>query len=34
VIADHLRTGGAPADVLPDKLPTIGVPATEGDPSR
>jgi NADH:ubiquinone oxidoreductase subunit E len=29
VIADHLRAGEAAADVLPDKLPTKGVPAVE-----
>ena len=28
-IADHLRAGEAAADVLPDKLPTKGVPAVE-----
>ena len=30
VIAAHLRGGGAPADVLPEKLPTTGVPAVPG----
>jgi NADH:ubiquinone oxidoreductase subunit E len=28
-IVDHLRAGGAAAEVLPDKLPTVGVPATD-----
>ena len=33
-IADHLRSGGAPADVLPEKLPTRGVPAVEEEPAQ
>jgi NADH-quinone oxidoreductase subunit E len=34
VIADHLRGGGAPADVLPQKLPTAGKPAVGIDEGR
>jgi NADH:ubiquinone oxidoreductase subunit E len=33
VIADHLRAGDAAAGVLPDKLPTRGVPAVEQAPA-
>ena len=32
-IADHLRSGESPSDVLPEKLPTVGVPAVQKDPS-
>ncbi|HZO60934.1 MAG TPA: NAD(P)H-dependent oxidoreductase subunit E [Solirubrobacterales bacterium] len=33
-IAEHLRSGEAAADVLPDKLPTKGVPAVEKRPAQ
>jgi NADH:ubiquinone oxidoreductase subunit E len=32
-IVEHLRSGGAASEVLPDKLPTIGVPAVEKTPT-
>jgi NADH-quinone oxidoreductase subunit E len=32
-IADHLRAGEAPADVLPEKKPTMGRPAVDKRPS-
>jgi NADH:ubiquinone oxidoreductase subunit E len=33
-IVDHLRAGAAPAEVLPEKLPTVGVPASEQEHPR
>ena len=33
-IAEHLRGGGAPTDVLPEKLPTAGKPAVGLDEGR
>ena len=33
-IAEHLRAGEAPAEVLPEKKPTVGQPAVGSDESR